>query len=222
MIAHRDLRGLAVALTPRKIDPKNERDRNRNREGQNHGAAIAEEDLQVLANERDERTHQSRSLLPVSSRKSGLERCARAIFADSARRAQAAQRVIGEHLPLIHHDDAIGEALGFFHVMRRIEQCLAARLELFEVVEDGVAALADRRRPSVRRAAGWSGSCSRPAARLRRRFMPPPVRLHFVAHAIGRGRRVSAPRRWPSPAHVPPGHTAKPNNRGSRPLTTSS
>jgi hypothetical protein len=42
---------------------------------------------------------------------------------------------------VVHDDDAIGEALGLFHVMGRIQQRLAARLELFEVVEDRVAAL---------------------------------------------------------------------------------
>jgi len=86
-------------------------------------------------------------------------------------RAKSFERVVGEYTTVIHDDDAISEALGFLHVVRGVEQRLAAGLELLEVVEDGVAALRiDTVGSSSSR---MSGSCSRPAARLRRRFMPP-------------------------------------------------
>src|SRR3989442_7719976 len=63
-------------------------------------------------------------------------------------RLQAGHGVVRDHLAVIDDDDAIGEAFGFFHVVRRVEQRLAAALERFKVVENRVAALridADRR-----------------------------------------------------------------------------
>ena len=61
---------------------------------------------------------------------------------------QALQRVAGDDLAVVHDDDAVAQPLGLFHVVRRVEQRLAAVAQRLEVVEDGVAALrvdADRR-----------------------------------------------------------------------------
>ena len=44
-------------------------------------------------------------------------------------------------IAVVDHDHAIGQPLGFLHVMRRVEERLAAPLEGLEVVEDRVAAL---------------------------------------------------------------------------------
>src|SRR5207247_10587957 len=46
-----------------------------------------------------------------------------------------------DHVTVIDDDDSIGDTLGFLHVMRRIEKRLAATLQQFEVVEDGISAL---------------------------------------------------------------------------------
>ena len=61
---------------------------------------------------------------------------------------EAGERVAGDDLAVVHDDDAIAEALCLLHVVRRVEQRLAAPAQLLEVVEDGVSALridADRR-----------------------------------------------------------------------------
>ena len=102
--------------------------------------------LRTIATKRDE-SHQSRRLLPVSVRNTDLERRAAAADAGDAR-LQPVERVVGDHPAVVDDDDAIGEALDFFHVVRRVEQRLAAPLQRLEVVEDRVAALridADRR-----------------------------------------------------------------------------
>ncbi len=51
------------------------------------------------------------------------------------------QRVAGDDLAVVDDDDAVAQPLGLFHVVRRVEQRLAAAAQLLEVVEDGVAAL---------------------------------------------------------------------------------
>src|SRR6266478_7406126 len=54
---------------------------------------------------------------------------------------EAMQGVIGNDLSVVNDDDPIAKALSFLHVVGGIDQRLAALLECFEVVEDGVTAL---------------------------------------------------------------------------------
>src|SRR5580700_6388086 len=54
---------------------------------------------------------------------------------------QALQGIVGDHLAVVDDDDTIAETLGLFHVVRGVEQRLAAALEDLEVVENGVPAL---------------------------------------------------------------------------------
>ena len=54
---------------------------------------------------------------------------------------EAGERVAGDDLAVVDDDDAVAQALGLFHVVRGVEQRLAATAQRLEVVEDGVAAL---------------------------------------------------------------------------------
>ena len=99
-------------------------------------------------------------------------------------RIQTRQRVVGDHLAAIDHDDAIGEALGFLHVVRRVEQRLAAALQFFEVVENRVAALridADGRLVEQQDVGIVQKACGQIQAALH----PAAERLHALARAIG-------------------------------------
>ena len=86
---------------------------------------------------------------------------------------QAAHGVEREQLAVVDDRDAIAEALGFLHVVRRVDDRLARRASAPAGCRRSRCATADRRRPSARRAARRSGSWRIAAARLRRRFMPP-------------------------------------------------
>ena len=175
-----------LLLPGRPIDRSEERaDEDRHGKRDDDRAAIAEEQLQVLADhgEKCGAHHQSRRLLPVSVRNTDSSDD-RPPPARRRARVQACQRVVGDHLAAIDDDDAVGQALGFLHVVRRVEQRLAAALQLFEVVEDGVAALrvdADRRLVEqqdvgiVQQARGEIQPPLHPAAEC----------LHPVARAIG-------------------------------------
>src|SRR5438477_10906982 len=46
-----------------------------------------------------------------------------------------------DDLAVVDDDHTVAEALGLFHVVRRVDERLAARAQRLEVVEDGVAAL---------------------------------------------------------------------------------
>jgi len=84
---------------------------------------------------------------------------------------------------VVHHDDAIGETLGFFHVMRRVEERLATCLELLEVLENRVSALridADRR--LVEEQDVWI--VQQAGREIEPPFHAATVRFHFVANAI--------------------------------------
>ncbi len=75
---------------------------------------------------------------------------------------QALQRVVSDHAAVVEDDDAVAEPLGLLHVVRRVEQRLAAPLQRLEVVEDRVDGCADRRRRSARPAGGPAGRGAAP------------------------------------------------------------
>jgi len=52
---------------------------------------------------------------------------------------QAAHRVIRDHLAVIDDDDAIAKPLRLFHVVRRVDQRLAAPLQFLEILENRIA-----------------------------------------------------------------------------------
>src|SRR3954465_11458422 len=49
--------------------------------------------------------------------------------------------LIGDDASVIHDDDSIGKTFYLFHVVRRVEDGLAALLQNFQVIENSVAAL---------------------------------------------------------------------------------
>src|SRR5579871_5373113 len=54
---------------------------------------------------------------------------------------QSLQRVVGDDFAVIDDHQAIAEAFGFFHVVGGVQKRLAALLQRFEIVENGIAAL---------------------------------------------------------------------------------
>ena len=73
--------------------------------------------------------HQSRRLLPVIVRNTDLERDARTTILGALGHPglQAGQRITATTRPWSMIDDAVGEPLGFFHVVRRVESALPRR-----------------------------------------------------------------------------------------------
>ena len=110
-------------------------------------------------------------------------RCSRTVRRHGC--VQPVQRVVGDDTASIDHDDAIGETFGFLHVVRRVQQRLATALQLFEVVEDCIAALridADRRFVEQEdvRVVQQAGGQIEPA------LHPAAERLDAVASTIGK------------------------------------
>src|SRR5208282_6282371 len=67
---------------------------------------------------------------------------------DRQQLVQSLQGVVGNHPPVIDDHDAVAEALGFFHIVRRIDEGFAALLQRLQILKNSVAALridADRR-----------------------------------------------------------------------------
>src|SRR5216684_3269695 len=102
---------------------------------------------------------------------------------DRQQLVQSLQRVVGNHLPVIDDHNAVAEALGLFHIVRRVDESLATLLQGLEIVKDGIAALrinADRRLIEQKNL--------RIVKQGRRQIQTPlhasAERFHFVAGAI--------------------------------------
>ena len=199
-------------VRPQKIDPKNE--------------AIAIGAMKLMITARRSLKKSCRSLRtmaemrcsdisPASSSRSATRNTSssadRPLPAGAALPRSPLDRVVADDPAVVDDDDPIGQPLGFFHVVRGVEERLPARLQLsrFRRWHCGSAG---RRRPWARRAAGCR-VVQQAGGEVQAPLHAAAERADAVARAVGRGRPAERRRNGVVERGADSGRRATPKKR---------
>ena len=210
-------RDLRRVLLPRSREEEAEErgQENRRDDSDDHGAPVGEEELQLVGDDRQGLFHRSslsacpvrwrktssRRGFPPSSPGTAMPRAARRAIAARAsasssgplargkERPQLVGRPVGHDPAVVDDDDPVAEALGLFHVVRRVEDRLPRVAQRLEAFEDGVAALrVDARRRLVEQKD--VRVVEKPGREVQTALHPAAVGLHAVAPPVGEAREA--------------------------------